>query len=245
MRIAINAQLLKRENSGVEKCIYNLIEGLAKTDKTNKYFIYFHSSLNNTHFMGNFLLRKTKFPNNIRLARIIWEQALFPFILEKDRIDILHSPGYVLPLICPKPAIVTIPDIIALLFPEMCKISNTLHYSLLIPKVVRKAKRIITFSNSTKKDLISHLRVPEDRIEVIYPGVEDRFKPIRDFRKLERIRRKYNLPKDIILYVGNLEPKKNIPFLIKAFSDLKKNKQIRHKLAIVGKKGWLYKDGPP
>jgi glycosyltransferase involved in cell wall biosynthesis len=158
----------------------------------------------------------------------------------KDRIDILHAPGYVIPLLSSVPAVVTIPDVIALLFPKMCKISNHLHYRALLPAVAKKAKCIITMSHNSKKDIVNTLNVSEDKIDVIYNGVHPSFIQIHDVSRLDFIREKYDLPEKIILFVGNLEPKKNIVRLIDAYSLLKREQEIEHALVIIGKKGWLY-----
>jgi glycosyltransferase involved in cell wall biosynthesis len=106
-----------------------------------------------------------------------------------------------------------------------------------LSRTLKNVDMIITVSKSTKKDVIKCLKFPEEKIKVIYNGVDERFKPLKNYND---VLHKYNINPPYILYIGTLEPRKNIPALIKAFYKLKK-RGIRHKLVIVGKKGWKYK----
>jgi glycosyltransferase involved in cell wall biosynthesis len=242
MRIGIDAQVLKAKNSGVEYCIEDLVLNLAVVDPDNEYVIYVNGNAlqNFASKHGNFVIKKSTFLNKYRPIRILWDQALLPAILLKDKIDIFHAPCYVAPVLASVPSVVTIPDLISLLFPNMTTKRNHYHYKLLLPTVVKKARRIITVSQNSKEDLIRVLGVNGDKVDVIANGIHESFKKITNDRQLTRVKEKYNLPQKIILYVGNLEPKKNIEGIIEAFSRLIKAGQIEHTLVIAGKKGWLY-----
>jgi glycosyltransferase involved in cell wall biosynthesis len=103
---------------------------------------------------------------------------------------------------------------------------------------IKKADIIIAVSYSTKRDIINYFEIKEEKIKVVYPGVESRFRPIRNIKEY---RLRNNLPSKMILNVGTLEPRKNVVTLIKAFKKLRKLGFKNYKLVIAGDKGWLYK----
>ena len=240
MRIGIDAQLLGGCESGVEVCIRNLIRGLALADAENEYVIYTQRGIPPLDVGENsrVTIRHTRWPNRFRPARILWQQAALPHILSRDGIDLLHAPGYVMPRICPCPALVTVYDVIAIKFPELCKRTNALHYGLMLPRTLRRAARILAASERTRDDLVALLDADPERIEVVYPGVDEAFQPVEDPERLAEVRTRLGLPERFILFVGNIEPKKNLPTLIRAFALLKRHRRIPHRLVIAGKKGW-------
>ncbi len=103
---------------------------------------------------------------------------------------------------------------------------------------IKRADIIVADSHSTKRDIINYFGIKEEKIKVVYPGVESRFRPIRN---VEEYRLKNNLPSKMILNVGTLEPRKNVVTLIRAFKKLKELGFKNYKLVIAGDKGWLYK----
>lgn len=242
MKICVNCQLLRDEFSGVDYYIYDLIHNLAAYDEENEYVFFVNSEAAGDCMPEgrNINVERTRFPNRIRPVRIAWEQTCLPYLLLKNRIDLLHSPGYVSPLLSSVPSVVTIPDVIALLFPRLCRRSNYLYYKMLLPPAAKKARRIITLSQNSKRDIVNNLNVPSEKVDVVAMGVHRSFNRIDDAAKLEGIRAKYAVGDRMILFVGNLEPKKNIERIIEAFHVLKRDRGIEHKLVIAGKKGWKY-----
>jgi glycosyltransferase involved in cell wall biosynthesis len=114
---------------------------------------------------------------------------------------------------------------------------------------VQRADLVLADSQSTKDDLAELLGVASDKIEVVYPGVEERFRPIEDKATLEEVRKRYNLPPRFILGLGTLQPRKNFTRLIEAFADLRSFDVAQDmfaicdlRLVIVGGKGWLYEE---
>lgn len=167
-------------------------------------------------------------------GKFLWSQIFLPFRLcRKKNIDIFFSPAHYLPRFYPSPSIVTIHDLSYLFYPEdflkkdLYKLKNWTEYSL------KKANQIIAVSKTTKKDIVKSYRVPEDKISVIYNGYEKNIK-----YQIPNIKIKDN-NNPYILYVGTLQPRKNIISLINAFDKLKKL-YPDFKLIIAGKKGWMY-----
>jgi glycosyltransferase involved in cell wall biosynthesis len=126
------------------------------------------------------------------------------------------------------------------LFPETFPVHHRIYLQSNIRLAGRKADRIITVSQNSKEDIVKILKVSEKKVSVVYNGVSEEFKKIDDPLLFSSFKKKHNLPDKIILYVGTIQPRKNVDILLKIFHDLKKEKRIEHKLVIIGRDGWLY-----
>ena len=167
--------------------------------------------------------------------KALWSQFSLPInLITENKNHVFFSPAHYAPRFCPIPLVVTLHDLSYYYYPDeflkkdLYKLLNWTKYS------VQKAKKIIAVSQSTKKDIIKFLKVPENKIKVIYNGFEKK-------KKNTSIKNKININKPYILYVGTLQPRKNLITLVAAFNEFKK-KYPEYKLVIVGKKGWLYED---
>ncbi len=241
MRIGIDVSFVTADRVGVDQYLYNLLKNLAKIDTDNSYFLYANKDLPEefTNFGRNF---RTVISRNRILPRILWVQFVLPGLLKRDGIELLHAPCYVAPARMPCPLVITFHDMVSWLFPQKFRIKHRIVYSLFVPSFAKKADGLIAVSGCTKKDLIRLFRVPEEKVTVIYEGANELFKPVDDKTLLENIREKYSLPEKYILYVGMLEPRKNVPVLIRAFKQLKDLTGVEHKLVIAGKKGWMFNE---
>lgn len=181
------------------------------------------------------LPRKNKnFQYEVVSGSFLWSQIFLPLkLFQQNDLNVFFSPAHYLPRFCPAPTVVTIHDLAYLYFPEdflqsdLMKLRDWTKYS------VNKAKKIIAVSKTTKKDVVKAYEIDENKIEVIYNGYEKKRLPSEAKLKYDVSRHPY------ILYVGTLQPRKNITTLIEAFY---KFKQIHSefKLVVAGKKGWLY-----
>ncbi|NOZ20347.1 MAG: glycosyltransferase family 4 protein [Planctomycetes bacterium] len=242
MRIGIDALLLGKFDSGVELYIRCLIRALSRADSENEYTIYLTRDADPPDIAGSprFALRRLPFRSGKRAVRVLWEQVCLPKIIRKGGIDVFHAPGYVMPIRCAVPTVVTVHDVIALTHPELCKRSNAAHYRLLMPPTIRRASRIVASSEATKAGICSVVGVAPEKIEVIHPGVDAGV--FRGRSPAEAVRRKYNLPDRYLLFVGNIEPKKNLPVLFEAYRFLRRERKVQIPLVVIGKRGW--KCGP-
>lgn len=239
MRIGIDISFVTNSKAGIEQYLYNLLNCLAKSDSQDSYFLYSNKDVPE-EFSGlgdNFSVRVRR---NRFLPRVLWVQFVLPGLLKQDGIDLLQAPCYVAPYFLSCSLVITFHDMASWLFPKMFRLKHRIVHGLLVPLFARKADRIIAVSEATKRDMVKLFKLPEDRITVIYEGANERFSPVNNTELLDKTRVKYNLPLKYILYVGTLEPRKNIPVLLKAFKRLKASGGIDHKLVMVGKKGWLY-----
>lgn len=239
MKIGIDVSCLSKRKTGIGYYTYYLIRGLSKIDKGNKYYLFSSKKFTLKLTGDNFTINFSSFPGYLHA---FWEQFWLPFEAFKYKVQLLHSPNYSIPLLFSGPTIITIHDLSVCLFAQTHPWLRRLKHNLLLSPLIKRASKIITVSENSKKDVKKLFGIPEEKIAVIYHGVSSDFHPISDQNYLESIRRKYNLPHYFILYVGTLEPRKNIPTLLKAFSLLRNKKNVKHKLVIVGKKGWQYKE---
>ncbi|MBM3701502.1 MAG: glycosyltransferase family 4 protein [Actinobacteria bacterium] len=243
MRIAIDATILSNENTGTGFYIINLIKGLGKIENKNlQYYIFVKKDLvpDVVDIAGdNFHIIDIDFKP--RFLRVIWQFLFFPFTLRRLRIDVLHSPNYITPLYSLGfKIIVTIHDLTFCLMPEKYTITKRLFYKLLVPVFIKIADKVISVSENTKKDMIKLFKVPENKIYVTYESYPEYYtKPGRG-EKSDEVLNKFGIKKNFILFVGMIEPRKNVLSLLKAFYLV--DDYIDLDLVVVGKKGWYYSD---
>jgi glycosyltransferase involved in cell wall biosynthesis len=182
-------------------------------------------------------------PLSDRALAILWHRLQLPLWVElaTGPVDIFHSPDFVLPPVRRAKTIVTVHDLSFIRYPQCADANLRAYLNKVVPRSVHRADLILADSQSTKDDLVELLGVDARRIEVVYPGVEKRFRPIEDQALLEKVRKRYNLPPRFILGLGTLQPRKNFTGLIRAFADLRFAISNLH-LVIVGGKGWLYEE---
>jgi glycosyltransferase involved in cell wall biosynthesis len=183
-------------------------------------------------------------PISGKLARSTWSFSDFPNITPYlKEIDIYHSPFYILPgLSNSQKVIVTIYDIFPILFPKFFPLTTRVAHLQRLNKIKRYCENdnvgIVTVSNHSKKDIVEKMGIPEEKIAVTHLGVQSIFNanPISDSKE---ILNKYNISYPFILSVGSINPRKNIERLLEAFTLMKKNNKLPHKLVLVGTSGWL------
>lgn len=174
--------------------------------------------------------------------RKFWTQLALParLFLEKEKPEVFFSPAHYAPRFCPTKSIVTIHDLAYLTHPEEFKKNDQRQLSAWTRYSVKKAQKIIAVSQNTKNDLIRFYRLPEEKITVIYNGFDQgRFRPDLAKNNLKKIQKKYQITGDYLVYLGTLQPRKNVESLIKALPEII-NQNPKIKLVIIGKKGWLY-----
>ncbi len=241
MRIAINTLGPSKLKAGIGRYVSNLVNDLAKIDNQNKYVIFanednkeWFTNIKNPNFkiiqLGNY--------SKIKFLRILWEQIILPIHCVLKKIDLLHSPGFTLPIIKTCKQAVTIHDMTFFNYPEHHTFLKRIYFPLMIKHSVRQADIVFADSESTRQDIIKILNASSDKIKTIHLGVEEIFLKKRNKKELKQTQNKYSLNKKYILFVGTIEPRKNISTLISAFAKLQR-KDLD--LVICGKLGWMYK----
>lgn len=169
-----------------------------------------------------------------------WTQLALPWRLyrDRDRPDVFFTPTHYGPRFCPVPSVVSIMDLAFLKFPQTFKKKDLVQLRSWGTYSVKKAAKILTISEASKNDIIEHYQVPERKIVVTYPGKREMTTPKK--KTMPRaVKKKYQIGGDYILYVGTLQPRKNLERLIEAFGRVRKG-GLDLFLVIAGKKGWLY-----
>ncbi|RKD32279.1 glycosyltransferase family 4 protein [Thermohalobacter berrensis] len=163
--------------------------------------------------------------------------------LFNSKADIYHFFNYIVPPRIKGKVIVTVYDMVYKLHPETMDKRNFNRLDKELKRSVEKADKIITISKNSKKEIIKFLDVSEEKVEIVHPGIDIKLYN-RDFNREEinKVREKYKLPEKYILYLGTLEPRKNISTIIKAYQNLLKKYDTNIYLVIAGKKGWMYKE---
>jgi len=163
------------------------------------------------------------------------EQFHVPIDLRRERADLFHAPHYVLPPLTPCKAVVTIHDCIHLRFPQY--LPNRLAYAYArgsLWMATHLSNRIVTVSEASKRDILEYFSVPEEKIDVIYNGIDERFGEEPPEDDVMRVRERYQLDDRFVLYAGNIKPHKNIERLIEAFYILRRGEFEHVKLIIIG-----------
>jgi glycosyltransferase involved in cell wall biosynthesis len=230
VRIGIDAR--KLHDFGIGTYIRNLVRHLARIDRDSDYVLLcrpadvrFGSTLG-----PNFRAVAEKAgPYSIR------EQYRVPFDVRRQRIDVFHEPHYVLPLLTPGRAVVTIHDCIHLMFPQY--LPNRLAYAYARGSMwaaTRRASRILTVSESSKRDILRFFHVQPEKISVIYNAIDERFAIRPSDEEMDRVRERYQLDGQFVLYAGNVKPHKNIERLIDAFHRVRRAGFDKARLVIIG-----------
>jgi len=166
------------------------------------------------------------------------EQFSLPVELLPLRLDLLHSPDFIPPFRFRGLSVITVHDLAFLIYPQILTRESARYYGQ-IDTAVERADHIIAVSECTKRDLMSLLGVPENKITVVYEAADSIFRPIDREEARRRVKELFGLEGDFILFVSTLEPRKNVPTLLKAFRIIKERCGERLKLVLVGGRGWL------
>jgi len=251
MTIGIDIRVLARgKRSGVEEYLINLLPYMFELGKDIKFKLFYNSwqkaPLSKDWLeLPNVEVSEFRIPN--RPLSFLAKHFNWPQI---DRMiggcDVFFSPHFLIVGLSKKCRhIITFHDLSFEYFPEFFSWDKRFWHFSVDPRArAKKADKIIAVSESTGDDLIDLYGISGKRVKVIYSGVGDEFKPIKkNSQKCDEIKKKYNLPDKFILYLGTLEPRKNVVGLIRAFELLKSNKSDAYqnmKLVLAGSNGWLY-----
>lgn len=234
MKIGIEARWLTFEKTGFGNYAFHLLKELSQIDNKNKYLIYLNSEYaNSAIFANNNFAKKI-----IRQRPEIYKHISIPFdiMAKRRRFDFFHFLYNAPSLLLPCPFILTVHDVSYKYIPDMISKKNLFSITAQLFLNAKRAHRIISVSENTKKDIMKYFKIPEEKIVVIYEGVNESFEIITDNQKKRTIAEKYQLPDKFILYVGTYLPHKNLETLLYAYHDLKQHRKISHALVLAGKK---------
>jgi glycosyltransferase involved in cell wall biosynthesis len=241
VRVGINAHLLaggtNYRRAGIHQYIWQVVRHLPAAELGLCPIVYTQQTEALADRPGLQIV-SSRWPTEQRLVRIAWEQVGWPWRAWRDRLDLWHSMAFVLPLIRPCPAIVTIYDLSFIYYPEAFPAWQRLYLKLQTTHACRRAQQIITISESGRQDVAHRFGVPSERIAVVRPGVDPAYRPLPP-AEVARFRQEQELPARFVLHVGTLQPRKNLPLLLDAFARLLAPDV---ELVLVGGKGWLFEE---
>ena len=236
MRIAFDGTALRPGRTGVGYYTEHLLHHLARTATNDELIVLSNRSIDTT----------SPLPARVRVAtparrvpRLVWMQTLAVTALREVEADVVHFTNGMMPLMSPVPSVVTIHDMSLRLYPRYHPPRRVILNRPLVDLAARRADAIIAPSESAKRDIVRLYNLNPNRVHVVYEAAAPSFTRVTDRATLERVRQRYDLGERIILYVGTIEPRKNLPTLIDAFAARRRSGELPHQLVCVGPYGWL------
>ena len=223
MNLIIDARMVHKELHGIARYTYELINNLARDYKVNLTLLTNNEEESRALFIAhknlNYITMKSKFLSPK-------EQFELPRLLNKySKNYIFHSPSFSSSPFLKIKSIMTIHDLNHIRYPQFYTPLHRYYYNFIVKPCALKCSKILTVSQFSKRELLEWLKCDEEKISVTYNGIDGKFSREKDETKLEAIRKKYKLPKNFVLYVGNQKPHKNVEVLVRAMqyveSDIK------------------------
>ncbi|MBN2304313.1 MAG: glycosyltransferase family 4 protein [Anaerolineae bacterium] len=237
LTIAIDAsRTTVAHRTGTENYALQAIRGLLALDTPHRFVLYFRDTPPPDLFPALPHVMQRVIP-----WRRVWTHFRFALALWQDRPDVTFVPAHTLPLWFPGPAVVTVHDLGYIYFPDAHPSLSRRYLAWSTRHSVRRATRIVADSLATTKDLAAHYRVSENRISLVYPGVDQALAPVTDAEKLAEVRARYQLPERYLLFIGTLQPRKNIARIVQGYvrwTSTQPDPDVA--LVLAGPKGWLY-----
>ena len=252
MRIGIDCRTILNpaggERAGVGHYTYYLVKNLLALDRKNDYVLFFDSRLKDVEEFKkykNAIIRFFPFYQYKKYLPLIYSQLLISAVLNRENLDIFHSPANVIPFYYSKKSVITVHDLAIYKFPEFFPKTflsrQAFSTKILVPKSLAQASQIIAVSKNTKKDIIEEFGLAEEKIEVVYEGVTTNQEICANVANWENVFKKYGIKEKFILFLGTIEPRKNIVSLIRAFRNarLVYDSPLKdYQLIIAGGSGW-------
>lgn len=229
MRVLLNA-LQAGNRSGTGRYTLELMYALIATDEVDLGVVWPMDALPDRVPRGARVIGQT----GGALARVMADQWTIPRAHARPY-DLVHYPANIGPLRVNTPTVLTVHDLSFCHHPEWFSKSRAAYYRWAVPATARRATRVIADSEMTREDLVTLARVSPDKIDVVPLGVSDSFKPATESEKAA-VRERHTLPERFFLFVGTLEPRKNLPRLVATWSSIAK--EIPEDLVIAGRWGW-------
>jgi len=246
IRIGIDYTSALRERAGIGRFTRELVAALRELDRTNSYVLIHTRDCvlpSNGVWPDNFSFKRL--PVSYRAASILWHRLSIPLPVDwaTGPVEVFHAPDFLLPPIRRGKGILTVHDLSFLVHPECAEPSLARYLSRAVPRSLERADVVLADSESTKRDLTSLLGTPEEKVRVVYGGVNPSFRRVTDKAALDDVRRRYDIIEGPFIFgLGTTEPRKNLGRLISAYALLVRESTPDAKLLLAGGKGWLYQD---
>ncbi len=251
MKIGIDAQTILNpkmgDAAGLGHYTYQLIRYLLEIDKENEYVLYFNYRVRKRDIekfsAPNVKVRRFPFSHYKKFLPIVYTEMLISAFFLRDKLDVLHVPGGRVPITYKKKMVVTTYNLAMKKFPEMFS-KKEIATSKIKPPAFNRADAVIATSKFAKKDLQGNFEVDENKIKVIHNAFDEKFFRDANITEVQKVKDKYRIDGEYILFMNTIKPLNNLTKLIEAFSKLKlilkgKKTNSNYKLVLAGKSGWL------
>ncbi len=243
MRIAIDLSPALHQKAGLGRYARTLAEHLVTQDTASQYVAFAYGKFQDAGLPPVLrVLPRANIPLDARPWRMgVWGAHALGIGLDRfmPRVDVFHATEHLLPPLNHAKTVFTLHDLIFRLYPEYHLPLNHWFLRNAMPYFLSRADAIIAVSECTKQDAVQFYQVPPDKITVIYEGVNPALHPETNLDRVREARRRYAKDSPFILFLGTIEPRKNIPALVDAVRALR-SRGSSHRLLIAGRKGWLY-----
>lgn len=235
--IALSAHLLSGAASyrtaGIHGYLYNTLSHLPAVDPDLAYTVFVGKG--QLPVSSKWAIRRSCLPTDNPGIRIIWEQLLAPFELAQVQPDLVHGTAFAVPLLWRGLSVTTIFDLSFMRYPGRLSLARRMYLRAITRLSAHRSCRVIAISQSSRSEICTLLDVPPAKVDVAPPGVSHDFRSLPAEQVLQ-FRSKLGLPQRFILYVGTIEPRKNLDTLLRAYAQLPERKEV--KLVLAGGRGW-------
>jgi glycosyltransferase involved in cell wall biosynthesis len=238
MVVAVNTRFLLEELEGLGYFIHEIFRIIVKRHPEHKFYFLFDRPYNQEYiYADNVTGLVVSPPARHPILWKLWYDIKVPLTLRKIKADVFVSPDGFCSLNTLTPQCLVVHDLGFLHHPQAYKASHIRFYKRNTPKFINKAQTVVTVSKFSKEGIIRHYKTDPSKISVIYNGVREIFRPLSAEQK-DAVKDKYTEGKEYFVYVGAIQPRKNLVNLLKAFSIFKKRLQSSMKLVIAGRLAW-------
>lgn len=232
--LGYDATPLLGQRSGVGHYTKRLLSAVMDQNPDWQYHLYSNRPLGE---LDSGLHAAEEIDSYLPASRWLWMQTVLPQTIRRYRPDLLHFTNSLAPLRQPRPYVVTVHDASLFLYRHYHPWSRIAAMRVLLPAVARRAAAIITPTHLARRDLLETLRLPAEKVHVVYEAAPDWFCPVTDPVEREALRAKYALPVEFILFLGTLEPRKNLERLVRAVGEVhRRGRPVP--LVLAGPSGW-------
>ncbi|TLS52011.1 glycosyltransferase family 4 protein [Paenibacillus antri] len=240
MNILVDAQPLLGPATGIARYVKSIGE-LMQEDPHIQATFWINRLVKSIHLDAGWPVHNNRYPYKL-IRRFMKPNLLYDLPVDafaRTKYDLFHGTNFTIQPIRKRCSVVSIHDLAFLRNPNTTSAKIYAHHSKWVPYSAQRAERVIAISEQTKEDIVELLHIPESKVDVIHLAADKKFKPVPSEAVRDTIC-KYNLPESYFLFVGTLEPRKNLLGLLQSFNQLKKTFHSEAKLVIVGAKGWKF-----
>ena len=234
MKIGIMLRHFNQHGGGVKNYTNYLLDELLILNSSHEFILMY----NDKKYIGTYSKYKNVREITINIGnKLIWDQIGVPWVVRKEKIDIIFNPKYSLPLLANCPTVFVCHGLDWYLMPWGSKKGDVINHKYLFPKYAAKAASIIAVSNTAREHLIEFLNVDGERVNTVYLGIHESYRQEIDPAELEKIEKQYKLPEKFFLYAGQIYPPKNFGRLLQAYAKI--GPRLGIYLVIAGEHRWL------